>query len=126
MTSFPKSARLRRAGDFDRLRSAQASSSVNRYFALRWLAGSKRRLGVIVPARLMNAARRNFVKRRVREYFRLHPEEFPPGDCLVIARAAACASPGGAAEEEKKKIRQALKNLLERALSHCERSEQSK
>lgn len=85
-------------------------------------AGSKRRVGVIVPARLMNAVRRNLVKRMVREYFRLHASEFPLGDCLVIARAGACRKPGESAAESKERIRQSLKSLLGKALSHCERS----
>lgn len=132
MSSFPKSARLTHAGDFDRLRSPSVGSVGNRYFAIRWLAdvsrgvtaGPKRRVGVIAPARLMNAVRRNLVKRIVREYFRLHAGEFPHGDCLVIAR-------NGAAKESKERIRQALKSLLEKAAAmgaHChgERSEPSR
>lgn len=48
------------------------------------------RLGITVSKRVGNAVQRNRVKRRVREFFRLHGEKLQPAhDLLIIARAGA-------------------------------------
>jgi len=48
------------------------------------------RLGVTVGRKVGNAVERNRVKRRVREFFRLHRNELQPAhDLLIIARAGA-------------------------------------
>lgn len=49
------------------------------------------RLGLIVQKRFWNAVNRNRIKRRVREWFRLHKETIPlPGkDIVIIARQGA-------------------------------------
>ncbi|GLI35605.1 ribonuclease P protein component [Desulforhabdus amnigena] len=49
------------------------------------------RLGLIVTKRFWNAVERNRIKRRVREWFRLHKHHIPlPGrDIVIIARQGA-------------------------------------
>ncbi|MBN1850263.1 MAG: ribonuclease P protein component [Deltaproteobacteria bacterium] len=48
------------------------------------------RLGITVIKKTGNAVRRNKVKRLVREYFRLHQNQFPSGyDMVFIAKTGA-------------------------------------
>ena len=59
------------------------------------------RLGVTVTRRIGNAVQRNRVKRRVREFFRLHRHELQPAhDLLIIARAGADKLSFGDVESE--------------------------
>lgn len=90
---------------FDQLRAAKTKSRANRHFLLRWLPREKRRIGIIVSKKIDKAYKRNAIKRVVREYFRLHPETFPLGDLLVIARP-------GLKGLSKKEIREKLVELL--------------
>ncbi len=49
------------------------------------------RLGIIASKQTGNAVQRNRIKRRIREFFRLHKDEFPrQNDVLVIAKKDAC------------------------------------
>jgi ribonuclease P protein component len=53
-------------------------------------AESTARLGVTVSSRIGDSVRRNHVKRRVRECFRLRRRELAPGhDVVVIAKTGA-------------------------------------
>jgi ribonuclease P protein component len=55
-------------------------------------AESTARLGVTVSSRIGDSVRRNHVKRRVRECFRLRRRELPSGhDVVVIAKSGAPA-----------------------------------
>lgn len=48
------------------------------------------RLGITVSRRVGSSVVRNRVKRRIREWFRTHKDQFPAGkDIVVIARPAA-------------------------------------
>lgn len=48
------------------------------------------RLGLVVGKRVGNACIRNLVKRRVREFFRVNRQIFPPGvDIVIIAKNGA-------------------------------------
>ena len=59
------------------------------------------RLGVTVTRKVGNAVERNRVKRRVREFFRLHRNELQPAhDLLIIARAGADKLSFGDVESE--------------------------
>jgi ribonuclease P protein component len=62
------------------------------FFGILYLANSRGRprLGMAVAVRTVgNAARRNRIRRIVRESFRLHQHELPAVDVIVNARAAA-------------------------------------
>jgi ribonuclease P protein component len=47
------------------------------------------RLGLVVTKRLGKAVRRNRVKRLLREFFRRHKGELPPGDLILMAKKGA-------------------------------------
>ena len=52
--------------------------------------GSRGRLGVTVSRKVGNAVQRNYLKRRIREWFRGVRNEFEPaGDLVIIARQGA-------------------------------------
>ncbi len=110
MPSFPKSARLLKPREFASLR-VNAQSKGNRYFRLRWLSKEKQRLGVIVSKKVDIAARRNLIKRIIREYFRLNPSLFPQGDVIVIASPVVGAL-------SKKEIWERLKDALSSSKKH--------
>jgi ribonuclease P protein component len=50
------------------------------------VAGDEKRLGLVVSRRVGCAVERNRIKRVIREYFQSNPNEFPKGDCVVIAQ----------------------------------------
>lgn len=86
--SFPKSERLLNRTDFVNL-----NRSGERYRTKHFTIIAKKngleitRLGITVSKKTGNAVKRNKVKRLVREYFRLHQSEFPPGyDIVFIAK----------------------------------------
>ena len=57
------------------------------------------RLGITVSAKLGKAVRRNKIRRRIREIYRLHQEELLPGwDIVVVARVKAAHSSYAALE----------------------------
>jgi ribonuclease P protein component len=86
--SFPRSKRLRTRGDFLRARSRGDRIHGRRFiYYIAPGATSESRLGITVSKKVGNAVRRNQIKRRVREAFRLHPHLFPrPVDVIVIAK----------------------------------------
>lgn len=90
MAHFPKSSRILKKSEFDHLLK-QGSSARNANFGIRWQKKPKRRLGIVVSRKVRNATERNRIKRIIRETFRLHPEKFPLGDVIVIAREGSNA-----------------------------------
>lgn len=73
---------------FRRLYS-RGKSVVTPYFVVyvRKNKGPKSRLGVSASVKLGNAVRRNRVRRRLRELYRIHEEELRPGyDVILVAR----------------------------------------
>ena len=64
------------------------------------------RLGLTVGTKVGTAVVRNRVRRRLREIYRLHEEQFPPGwDLVVVARS--CAAEAAYGELEKQLLRAA-------------------
>jgi ribonuclease P protein component len=88
---FPRAARMRKPGDFARLR--QSSRRIgSRYFSAeyRLTEDTAPRLGLAVSRRASKlAVQRNRLKRLVRESFRRNRAALAPLDILVIARSAA-------------------------------------
>ncbi|MBI3269329.1 MAG: ribonuclease P protein component [Planctomycetes bacterium] len=88
--AYPKSARLLRRREFDRVFKAGGS----------WKDGDlvvyclqndlpQARLGIVIGRKVKRAVDRNRIKRWIREAFRLHPEAVPPGvDLVVLPRNA--------------------------------------
>ncbi|MHC5111850.1 MAG: ribonuclease P protein component [Planctomycetota bacterium] len=88
---FRKNERLRSPLDFARVYAVKCSCadpSMVVYVAPNDLSWS--RLGRSVSRRVGNAVTRNYVRRRIREAFRLQKDALPRGvDIIVVARARA-------------------------------------
>ncbi len=107
MPSFPKSARILKRGEFEGLWKKGIALG-NPYFGLRWQRGKERRLGIVVGRKAVGrAVQRNRIKRVIREFFRNHPEKFPMGDIILVARR-------GIDGLNNEAIREGLTGLLER------------
>ena len=84
------------------------------------------RLGLIVAKRLVPAAaRRNLIRRVVREYFRLNPAAFAPGDWIVRLHESPFPSPArilkGAPVPTRLSIVNGLRSDLSQVLKRIER-----
>lgn len=89
MPRFPKSARLLIAGEFAEVRRKGRRARAG-CIAVAMREAKQARLGLVVSRQVGTAVARNRIKRVIREFFRLHLEAFPRGDCVVIpARGAA-------------------------------------
>jgi ribonuclease P protein component len=85
---FPKSVRLLRASEFERVfaaRSSAVDSSIALYGAVNELGYP--RLGLVVSRRIGGAPQRNRWKRLLREAFRLTQSQMPPLDLVCVVRA---------------------------------------
>ena len=74
----------------------KGSSCANRYLVLYCRKNGQKhnRVGLTVNAKLGCAVRRNRVRRRLREIYRLHETQFLPGyDLVVVARGRAMDAP---------------------------------
>ncbi len=83
--SFPKDLRLLRRGEFRRVYEEgrrRNASLCTIFFRANGLPHT--RLGITAPRALGNAVRRNRVKRRLREVFRLHRVAIPGGWDIVL------------------------------------------
>ena len=91
---FPKSRRLLKAAEFDRVfrrRRSQADGMLLVYACENSLPHA--RLGLVVSRKVGNSVARNRWKRCLREAFRLAQHELPAGlDLIVLPRAGAEAS----------------------------------
>ena len=89
---FPRTYRIRQKNDFQRVQGGGRRIHSHHFVLL--LTESKEassRLGLVVSKRVdKRAAKRNLLKRRLREVFRLNRQRFPkPIDLVVIARSDA-------------------------------------
>jgi ribonuclease P protein component len=92
--SFPKSRRLLKKADFDRVFSRRRSRNDNLLVVYACENGLPHcRLGMVVSRRYGDAAHRNHWKRCLREAFRLAQHELPVGLDLVILPRAPVQSP---------------------------------
>ena len=74
----------------------KGNTCANRYLVLycRKNGQKRNRVGLTVNAKLGCAVRRNRVRRRLREIYRLHETQFLPGyDLVVVARGRAMDAP---------------------------------
>jgi len=57
-----------------------------RYFLVFLRANQKHRprLGIVASKKVGNAVKRNYMKRRIREFFRLHKSRLPPATDMVV------------------------------------------
>jgi ribonuclease P protein component len=89
---FPKSARLRRRGEFLRVQDGGRKFHTDSFlvFVSQQTAPGPTRVGVTASRKLGGAVQRNRVKRLVREAFRRHTLLFPAGlDVVFIAKKNA-------------------------------------
>lgn len=74
----------------------KGATCANRYLAIycRRNGTGENRVGLTVSAKLGHAVRRNTVRRRLREIYRLHEQQFRCGyDIVVVARSRAMEAP---------------------------------
>lgn len=97
---------MRRRADFLRAQ-AQGRRLHTRHFGVMVAPGpaAAPRLGLAVTRRLGKAVRRNRVKRLLREFFRRHKNQLPPGDLVIMAKK-------GAAELTLRQVEEELGPLL--------------
>ena len=91
MLDFPQSAKLSKPEDFRRVFDSPAFKLSNAAFLLlaQQSKTSRSRLGIVVAKKqIKHAARRNRIKRLVREQFRLNQLR-PSLDLIVLARSLA-------------------------------------
>lgn len=87
---FPPALRIRRGSEFDRA-FREGASAGDELLVVHALpnGGPEPRLGLAVGKAVGGSVARNRVKRLLREAFRLHRAELPPGhDLVVVAKAA--------------------------------------
>ncbi|MBC8291899.1 MAG: ribonuclease P protein component [Proteobacteria bacterium] len=89
--TYPRSRRLRKRAEFLRIQRGNRGKR-GPHFVLIACPGPTEdvRLGITVSRRVGSAVKRNSIKRRVREFFRLNYNKLQPAhDFVVIARAGA-------------------------------------
>ena len=86
--SFTKKDRLLQRSDF--LSATRKGRRTSTRFFLVFLRPNREgrpRLGIVVSRKVGKAVKRNYLKRRIREFFRLHKPWFPPStDIVVVAK----------------------------------------
>ncbi len=85
MQRFPKSVRLLKPNEFQRVKR-EGFRYGSGPITVAALIGDEKRLGLVVSKRVGSAVERNRIKRVIRECFRSKREEFPRGDCVIIAQ----------------------------------------
>ena len=91
------------------------------------LSGNRNgRLGLVVAKRLVpTAARRNLIRRIVREYFRTHPEQFLSGDWIIRLHESPFPTPAkrraGAVMPSRAQLVKGLREDLVRVLGRSAR-----
>ncbi len=108
---FPKSVRLLRSSDFDRVFGRKCSFSDGMIVAYFDRCEQERpRLGLVVSKKCGNAVTRNRWKRALREAFRLVQHELPSGlDVVVLPRRGA--------QPNVARLQESLRKLANRAAS---------
>ena len=83
--SFPKEDRLLRRYEF-LAATRRGRRYSTRYFLVFLRANSENRprLGIVASKKVGNAVKRNYLKRRIREFFRLHKSRLPPASDMVV------------------------------------------
>ena len=106
-STFTKSDRLLKRSDFVYL-SKYGKTARDRYFIIKHHPGNRMRsrLGITVTRKVGQAVQRNAIKRRVREFFRIHRGMLNNNqDLNIIANRAA-------AEADSKQINASLEKLF--------------
>jgi len=100
----------------------KGKSAANKYLVIycRRNGSPENRIGYTVSRKLGHAVVRNRVRRRLREIYRLHEQEFRPGwDLVVVARSRAVDAPYKKLEGAYLSLAGKL-DLLQKEEIHCE------
>jgi ribonuclease P protein component len=109
--AFPRSARLLRTGEYDRVyRDGRRRTAQHLVVFYRANGLSRSRLGISVKRTLGTAVERNRIRRRLREVFRTYRQEIPAGWDIVIHPRS------GMAQAEFAAFGKELVSLLQQAL----------
>lgn len=88
--TLPKSCRLRRSCDFNRLR-ARGNRIACGSLLLNWMVlpeGSQSKFGIVIPKKIGSAVERNRCRRLLREVYRLHQHDLArPAEIVLVARS---------------------------------------
>jgi ribonuclease P protein component len=83
--TFGKDERIRKKRDYLTVYQQGVRSHSKSFTLIAYRNPSgKRRLGITVGKKVGNAVKRNRIKRLLREFFRLHKEQFSPAQDFVI------------------------------------------
>ena len=108
------STSLKENYEFRRLYS-KGRSMAGRYLVLyvRRRPGSHNRVGITVSAKLAHAVKRNRVRRRLREIYRLNEQKFVRGlDMVIVVRGRGVDAPYRTLETEVMTLAEKLEALL--------------
>lgn len=117
--SLKRSERIRSSADFVRIYRKGAKKE-SRHFKVAYLANNLAwsRLGITVGRKIGGAVQRNHVKRRIREYFRLHKSSLPASSDIVFTAKQ------GASQLSYATMMVELDRLLDSAFSETETLQQ--
>ena len=105
--SFNRRERIKKRADFLAVYK-EGQNFETGHFRLTVIRNTKgyRRFGLAVSKKTGGSVQRNYVKRRLREYFRLNKELFPVNSDIIIT------AKHGAADKNYNEIKSELNNLL--------------
>jgi ribonuclease P protein component len=116
--TFGKDERIRKKRDYLTVYQHGVRSHSNHFTVIAHRNPSgKRRLGITVGKKVGNAVKRNRLKRLLREFFRLHKEQFPPARDVVIMAKWTKGARGGMPVQSYRDLRLEMQGLLQK-LSH--------
>ncbi len=83
--TFPKQSRIRRSAEYRQIMEKGTKRRTD-HFLIRMLTNplGLTRLGIAAGKKIGKACARNWIKRRLREYFRLNQDNMPPGMDIVF------------------------------------------
>ena len=115
--AYTSNLRLRKNGDFRRVFRQRKRLFSSHFVLYYWLNDQNHpRLGVVVSRRNARlATRRNRIKRKVKEVFRLRQTEFAGIDIVIVAQKSA-------EKATKEELSLCLEKLFTQLQKHCKKS----
>lgn len=109
MPGLQKNDRIRTKRDWKAARKTDRRAQTEAV-SISVVYAKRRRLGIVVGRHVGNAVERNRMKRVFREYFRINRDQFPQGDCVIVAKAGAFKN-----DELREQLQTALRKINKRA-----------